>query len=50
MEKTVDGYVAFEDFVYNPLLVGRDLKKPLLSQALNRLREKGFVELISDKD
>lgn len=50
LEKTVDGYVAFDDFIHNPMLGGRYLKKSLLSQALNRLREQGFVELISDKE
>lgn len=49
LEKTVDNYVAFEDFIYNPLLVGRDLKKSALALALKRLRENGFVELIDDK-
>ena len=48
LEKVVDGYVAFEDFAYNPMLVGRDLKKSDLALALKRLRENGFVELIDD--
>jgi len=50
LEKAIDGYVAFEDFVYSPLLVGRDLKKSELSLALKRLRENGFVELIDDRE
>ncbi|OGE32914.1 hypothetical protein A3C59_01780 [Candidatus Daviesbacteria bacterium RIFCSPHIGHO2_02_FULL_36_13] len=49
MEKSVDGYLAFEDFAYNPLLVGRDLKKSQLSVALKRLRENGLIELVSDE-
>lgn len=49
LEKVVDSYVVFEDFAYNPMLVGRDLKKSDLAQALKRLRENGFVELIDDK-
>ena len=49
LEKSVDGYVAFEDFAYNPMLVGRDLKKSSLSQALKRLREGGLIEFISDE-
>ena len=49
LEKTVDSYVAFEDFAYNPLLVGRDLKKSELALALKRLRENGLVDLIDDK-
>ena len=48
LEKTIDRYVAFEDFAYNPLLTGRDLKKSELALALKRLRENGFVELIDD--
>jgi|SRR3989344_2771107 len=50
LEKSIDGYVAFEDFAYNPLLVGRDLKKSELSQVMKRLREKGLIELISNKE
>lgn len=49
LEKSVDGYVVFEDFIYNPLLE-RPVKKSELSLALKRLRENGFVELISDKE
>lgn len=50
IEKSIDGYVKFEDFAYNPLLVGRDLKKSELAQAIRRLREKGLVEFISDEE
>lgn len=49
LEKSVDGYVAFEDFIYNPLLE-RPVKKSALALALKRLRQNGLVELISDKD
>ncbi len=49
LEKAVDGYVAFDDFVNNPMLGGEYLKKSELSLALKRLRENGFVELIDDK-
>lgn len=49
LEKSIDGYVRFEDFAYNPLLVGRDLKKSELSLALKRLREKGLIDLVSDE-
>lgn len=49
LEKSIDGYVKFEDFIYNPLLE-RPVKKPLLSQAIKRLREKGFIEFISDNE
>lgn len=50
LEKSIDGYIAFEDFANNPMLVGRDLKRSELSQALERLRKQGFVELISDRE
>lgn len=50
LEKVVDGYIVFEDFAYNPMLAGRDLKKSDLALALKRLRENGFVELIDDKE
>lgn len=49
LEKSVDGYVSFEDFIYNPLLE-RPVKKSAFAQAIQRLRQKGFVELISDKE
>ncbi len=49
LEKSIDGYVKFEDFIYNPLLE-RPVKKSDLSQALKRLREQGFIELVSDKE
>lgn len=49
LEKSVDGYLEFEDFVYNPLLE-RPVKKSALALALKRLRENGLVELISDKE
>lgn len=48
LEKSIDGYVVFEDFIYNPLLE-RPVKKSALSQALKRLRESGLIELISDE-
>lgn len=47
IEKSIDGYVEFDDFIHNPLL-GRPVKKSELAQALKRLREKGLVELLSD--
>lgn len=49
LEKTIDGYVRFEDFAYNPhkYISGypRILKKNSLSKAINRLRERGLIEL-----
>ena len=50
LEKSIDGYIRFEDFAYHPMMVGRDLKKSELSQAVKRLRENGLVELITDKE
>lgn len=49
LEKSVDGYMNFEDFIYNPLLE-RPVKKSALSQAVKRLREKGLIEFISDEE
>lgn len=52
LEKAVEGYVRLEDFAYHHYRYQYgipDLKKPALSQALKRLREDGFVELISDE-
>lgn len=50
LEKSVDGYLAFEDFAYHPLLSRERLRKSELSRIIERLREKGFVELISDEE
>ncbi len=49
IEKSIDGYVKFEDFIYNPLLE-RPVKKSELAQVVKRLREKGFVEFTDDKE
>lgn len=54
LEKTVDGYIRLEDFAYNPGFYAygydRQLSKSALVNALKRLRENGFVELLSDKE
>ena len=53
LEKAVDGYVRFEDFTYHSYRYHYgipELKQAALAQALKRLRENGFVELISDKE
>ncbi len=53
LEKAVDGYVRLEDFAYHHYRYHYgipDLKKTSLAQALKRLREKGFIEKIADKD
>lgn len=48
LEKTIDGYVRFDDFINNPKLYAfgteRSLRKSALSKAISRLKEKGFVE------
>ncbi len=48
LEKSIDGYLKFEDFIYNPLL-DRPVKKSALALAFKRLRENGLVELISNE-
>lgn len=53
LEKSIDGFVRFEDFAehhYRYHYGIPELKKASLAQALKRLREKGFVEKIPDKD
>lgn len=54
LEKAVDGYIRFEDFANNTWFYAhgydRQLNKSALASALKRLRENGFVELISDKE
>jgi len=47
LEKAIDGYLRFEDFVYHHYRYKYGiphLKKSDLSQALKRLREGGFIE------
>lgn len=53
LEKTIDGYVRFEDFAHHHYRYHYgipELKKASLAQALKRLREKGFVEKEIEKD
>ncbi len=53
LEKAVDGYVRLEDFAYHHYRYYHgipELKKASLAQALKRLREKGFVERVTEKD
>lgn len=52
LEKTVDGYVRFEDFAnhyYRYHYGAPELKKSSLAKALKRLQEGGLIELVSDK-
>lgn len=54
LEKTVDGYIRFEDFTYHSYIYAqgydRPLKKASLAQAFKRLREKGFIAKVDEKD
>lgn len=47
LEKSVDGFLRFEDFCNNSHIYARgyqrDLKKSSLSQSLKRLREQGYI-------
>lgn len=52
LEKTVDGYIRFEDFAYHHYRYRYgipELRKSDFSQALKRLRERGLIELVSDE-
>ena len=52
LEKSIDGYVRFEDFAYHHYRYHYgipELKKSDLSQVLKRLRERGLIELVSDQ-
>jgi|SRR3989344_4864949 len=48
LEKSVDGYMIFENFTYHPLWVERNIKKTALSLTLKRLRERGLIDFIDD--
>jgi len=51
LEKSVDGYVRFEDFAYHHYLYQYgipSLKKSALSRAFKRLRNNGFIELVDE--
>ncbi len=56
LEKSVDGFVRMEDFLYKPGYYaygnGWDypLDKSALATTLKRLRENGLVDLVSDKE
>lgn len=52
LEKSVDGYVRFEDFTnhhYKYHYGIPELKKTSLSQALKRLRERGLIDFVDDQ-
>lgn len=52
LEKTVEGYLQIEDFLYNPEKYRygypRHIKKPTLLKTIKRLREKGLIEFIDE--
>lgn len=53
LEKSIDGYISFEDFIYHPYKYQYGypkVKKAYLAKALKRLREGGLIELISDTE
>lgn len=54
LEKTVDGYIRLEDFLYNTHIYARGYDRPLkkasFAQALRRLRDKGFIEYVNEAE
>ncbi|MBI2017728.1 helix-turn-helix transcriptional regulator [Candidatus Daviesbacteria bacterium] len=56
LEKAIDGVVIFDDLIHHPNWYAYGggweypLKKSALSQALKRLREKGYIEKSNNKD
>ena len=52
LEKSIDGYIRFENFTYHHYRYKYgypELKKASLAKALKRLREGGFIEFIDDE-
>ena len=54
LEKTVDGSIRLEDFLYNTHIYAkgydRPLKKASFAQALRRLRQKGLIEYVDSSE
>lgn len=56
LEKSIDGYVRLEDFMYNPgyYTYGSGweypLKKSALAKAIKRLRENGLIDFLEEKE
>lgn len=53
LEKSIEGYMRFENFTYHPYRYQYgypELKKADLAKALKRLRERGLIELIDDEE
>ena len=52
LEKSIDGYIRFENFTYHHYRYKYgypELKKASLAKALKRLRKGGFIEFIDDE-
>jgi len=53
LEKSIDGVAYFDQFVNNPGYwaygTGKDFDKPIISQVIKRLREKGYLETSVDE-
>ncbi|MEK7617196.1 MAG: hypothetical protein AAB414_04010 [Patescibacteria group bacterium] len=50
LEKSIDGYLAFDDFIHNPMLSRERLRKSELSRIMEALRKQGLVELLNDEE
>ena len=56
LEKSIQGWVRFVDFTYNPHLYGlssgypRKINYGAMYQALKDLREKGYIEVTKDEE
>ena len=52
LEKSIDGYIRVEDFLYNTHIYARGYNRPLkksnLSLAIKQLREKGYIDKKKD--
>lgn len=55
LEKSLDGYIRMEDFLYNPGYYAYGsgweypLKKTTLAKAIKRLRENGLIDFVDDQ-
>lgn len=53
LEKSIDGYIRFEDFAYHHYRYKYgipELKKSYFAKAIKRLREKGLIDCVSDNE
>lgn len=53
LEKTIEGYLKVEDFLYNPHLYRygypREIKKPSLLKTIERLKKRGFIDFVNEE-